>query len=169
MMFQGIQDLLGQVRACQVLLDQCSSISNPLIPHLFNIQKIFIQYLNHFDRGLHVDFFHIFLEYICDMGQNMTFAIRKCLFPPSSNAIPTNIKEKVVTMTFFHKILLQCTLINPKINLHHEIQNEYTQCFFRTSNTKRNSQFQFYIPVLQNLPIYTKQKEFLKSYEGNLK
>ena len=43
------------------------------------------------------------------------------------------------------------------------------QCFFRSLNTKRNSRFQFYIPGLINHPSYPKQKDFLKSYEGNLK
>ena len=47
--------------------------------------------------------------------------------------------------------------------------NNCTQCFFRSLNTKRNSRFQFYIPGIQNHLSYPKQKEFLKSYEGNLK
>ena len=44
-----------------------------------------------------------------------------------------------------------------------------SQCFFSSSHTKRNSRFQLYIPGLQNNPGYLNQKEFLKSYEGNLK
>ena len=41
--------------------------------------------------------------------------------------------------------------------------------FFREYNNKKMGTLQFHIPGFQNDPSYPKQKEFLKSYEGNLK
>jgi len=45
----------------------------------------------------------------------------------------------------------------------------YSQCFFRKYNGKKMDQFHFQIPGFQSLSIYSEQKEFSKSYEGNKK
>ena len=44
-----------------------------------------------------------------------------------------------------------------------------SHCLEKSKITKKMGPFQFYIPDVQNYPSYPKQKEFLKSNEGNLK